>query len=112
MKFRRILALFCILLILSGLSSCGGLVLFVGTSPHGPNIIAVTGTCIGVQVVSMVGNGGGFVTVTVVTLSIDGRSSTFNFCGNMADRFPLNSLVTVNFTNGAPCAATTSIVIT
>jgi hypothetical protein len=108
-KFWRILAL---LLVLSGLPSCGGFVLFVGTSPHGPNIIAVTGTCINVQVVSMVGNNGGFVTVTVVTLVTNGRSSTFNFCGDVSNRFPLNSLVTVNFTNGTPCAATTSIFVT
>jgi hypothetical protein len=109
MKFRRILAL---LVVLSGLSSCGGVVFFVGTSPPGPNIIAVTGTCTNVHVVSMVGKDGGFVTVTVVTLFINGGSSTFNFCGDISSRFPLNSVVTVNFTSGTPCAAATSISVT
>lgn len=112
MRFRRILSLFSVLLILSGLPSCGGVVLFVGTSPPNANIVVVSGTCIDAHVVSMAGNSGGFVTVTIVTLSTNGRSSTFNFCGDLANRFPLNSLVTVNFTAGTPCSSTTSIVIT
>lgn len=108
MKFRRILAL---LLVLSGLSSCGGVVFFVGTSPHGANVIVVSGTCTDVHVVSMAGSGGGFVTVTTVTLSTGGHFSTYNFCGDVSNQFSLNSPVTVNFTAGTPCASTTSIVI-
>lgn len=112
MKYRRISALFCILLIASGTSGCGGGTLFIDTGPNGTTVVAVSGTCIGVHITTILGSDGKWITITVVTLITDGRTNNFNFCGDVADHFPLNSSLTVNFTTGTTCATPTSIVLT
>jgi len=112
MKARRIRTFVCILLVASGALGCGGGTLFIDTSPNGTNVIAVSGTCIDVHIISIVGSDRQLTTITVVTLLNDGRSSSFNFCGNIVNSFTLNTFVSVSFTTGSTCATPTSIVIT
>lgn len=103
MAMRRIVALFCLVpLVLS--AGCGNGAFFIGTGTHGANIIIATGTCTGVQLVNVVGPGGGFITVTSVTLFNNGFSWNFDFCGNLVNQFTLNAFITIHFTNGPGCA--------
>lgn len=108
MKMRALTAA-AVLAISLLLSGCGGVFLFT-TGTEGANIIVVSGTCTSVQTTNVVGNSG-FIVVTGVTLFNNGLSSTYNFCGNVASQFPLNSFLTVTFTSGTSCATTNSIVI-
>jgi hypothetical protein len=108
MAMRRIVALFSLALLLLS-AGCGTGAFFVGTGTHGPNIIIVSGTCTGVQLVNVVGPGGGFITITSVTLFNNGFSSNFDFCGNLVNQFALNAFFTIHFTNGSGCATPSAI---
>lgn len=103
MTTRRIVALFSLALLLLS-AGCGTGAFFIGTGTLGPNIIIASGTCTGVQLVNVVGPGGGFITVTSVTLFNNGFSSNFDFCGNLVNQFTLNVFLTIHFTNGPGCA--------
>jgi hypothetical protein len=94
------------------LTACGGFVAFVGTSPGFSGVIIASGTCTGVQIVNIIGPGGGFVTVTAVTLFSSGFSHTLNFCGDVSGRFPLNRSLSINYRNGSGCATLVSVVLT
>ncbi len=45
----------------------------------------------------------GNVQVTAVTLINSGSAQTINFCGNVVSQFPVNTLVTVTFTQTSSC---------
>ena len=92
------------------LSGCGGGTFLFTTGPEGTSFIVVSGTCTSVQTISVVGNGG-LILVTSVTLFSDGLSRTFSFCGNSAGQFPVNSFLTISFTNGPSCATPASVVV-
>lgn len=92
------------------MSGCGGGTLFLTTGPEGTSFVVVSGTCTSVQTLNIVGNGG-FILVTSVTLISNGISSAFNFCGDVTGQFPVNSFLTIRFTNGPTCATPGSIVI-
>jgi hypothetical protein len=109
MKARRMVTAAVVAFTLA-LSGCGGGTFLFTTGPNGSNFIVVSGTCTSVQTVNVVGNSG-FILVTSVTLISNGMSSSFNFCGNVTGQFPLNSFLTIRFTNGPACAMPASIVI-
>lgn len=103
MTMRRIVALSCLVLIILS-TGCGTTAFFVSAGGNGANIIIVSGTCTGVQLLSIVGPNGAFITVTSVTLFNNGLNSNFNFCGNLVSQFAINTFTTVHFTNGSGCA--------
>jgi hypothetical protein len=86
-------------LLLSGVAC--GFVFVGGAIPSGTT---VQGSVIGVQLGNMVNEAGGSVQVTFVTFFQSGASSTFAFCNNQINHFPLNQTVNVNFNPGQPCA--------
>jgi hypothetical protein len=92
------------------LSACGGGTFFVSHGPGGTNVLFVSGTCSTVQQTAIVGPGGSLIVVTAVTLFSNGSATTTNFCGNIVSQFPLNTFVSVQFTNGSGSATPTSIV--
>jgi len=106
---RLAVALLCASLM--WLTACGGFAFFAGTSPGFSRVIVVSGTCTSVQLVNIIGPGGGFILVTAVTFFGTGFSNTLNFCGDISGQFPLNRTMTVNYTNGSSCATPVSVVI-
>src|SRR5689334_8605471 len=69
---------------------------------------SVTGFVSSVQVTS---NGSASGQITVVIFLNQGSSQSVNFCGNVANRMPLNQTATVNFNSGASCSTLLSISI-
>jgi len=53
----------------------------------------------------------GTTQVTFVTFLGNGSSSTFAFCGDQRNRFPMNQNVRTNFNPGQPCASVVTIII-
>ncbi len=92
------------------LSGCGGGTFIFTSGPEGSSFIVVSGTCSSVQTVQIVANGG-FILVTSITLLSNGISNTLNFCGDVTGQFPVNSFLTVKYTNGPSCATPTSVVV-
>lgn len=103
---RTALALALVML----LSGCGGGTFIFTSGPEGSTFIVVSGTCSSVQTVHIVANGG-FILVTTVTVLSNGISNTLNFCGDVAGQFPLNSFLTIRFTNGPSCATPASVAV-
>lgn len=102
MAMRRIVALSCLLLLLFS-TACGTGAFFVGSGRGGANVIIASGTCTGIQLVSVVGPNGTFITATSVTLINNGLSTNLNFCGNLVNQFVLDAFITIHFTNGPGC---------
>jgi hypothetical protein len=63
-----------------------------------PGAQSATGT---VSLVQFSIDGG--VSITIITLTSNGLTSTLNFCGDQRVLFPANSQVLVSFTPGTPC---------
>jgi hypothetical protein len=96
-----------VFVLIAGLAlSCGGVVFFVSTDGHNVSVFSASGTVSIVQLT--VSNGNQF---TVVTLFNTTGAQTFNFCGNVVNRFPMNASVTVNFTNRNGCSSINTIII-
>jgi hypothetical protein len=72
-----------------------------------PGVSTVTGlvTVIELTVVD------GTTQVTFVTFLENGVSSTFAFCGDQRNRFPMDEDVRTKFNPGQPCASVVTIVI-
>jgi hypothetical protein len=105
---RRACASLLIVVLAVLLDGCGGVVFFIGTGPNQTTLI-VSGTCTSVQLVNIVGTDGVLVTATSVTLFDRGTSRTFQFCGDVGSQFPINSFVTVHYTNASSCLVPTVV---
>jgi hypothetical protein len=102
----RHLAVLAILLLAGMALSCGGGVFFLSTSGHGTAFFSTSGTVSIVQLTIVDGH-----QVTVVTLLNNNASQAFHFCGNVANQFPVDSFVSVDFTEGSGCSTVTQVVI-
>lgn len=85
--------------LVTGAFSCGGGTFFFSTDGENFKFFTVSGTVSIVQL-TIVENGH----ITVVTIIDSGTSQTLNFCGNVVDRFPVGTFVTVRFGEGAACS--------
>jgi Na+/proline symporter len=88
------------------LTGCGGISAFVATDGHQATVVSASGTVSIVHLTVVNGN----TTVTAVTLLNSGASTT-NFCGNLVDRFPLDTFVNVNFNPGSACGTVVAITV-
>jgi hypothetical protein len=98
-------ALALTLIAVLALSGCGG-VAFFADARSGSFAQSVTGSVSIVQLTVVDGD----ANVTVVTLAQPGFSNQLRFCGNVVDRFPLDSFVRVNF-NPAPSCVSSFVVV-
>ena len=95
-------------LLLICLTGCSGFY-FQNLPATGSSVTTFTGL-VSVVHLSSVSNNGTFISVTIVTFLQSGNSSTFTFCGNFVNQFPVNTMVRVNFNPGNPCATAQLIV--
>jgi hypothetical protein len=100
---RRLLAVLLIWLV-----GCGGVV-FQGALGPADTILTTSGIVSVVQLSTVINNGT-FISVTVVTFLLSGTATTQTFCGNFVSQFPVNTIVTVNFSPGTPCSTVQLIV--
>lgn len=105
---KRLLSLALTLSLALALTGCGN-VFVSGALP--PANSSIKGTVSSIQLGTVSGNDGGFVQVTFVTFFFDGASSTINFCGDQSTQFPLNQMVTTNFTQGQFCATLIVVIV-
>jgi|RhiMetdeSRZDD1v2_1073273.scaffolds.fasta_scaffold164660_2 hypothetical protein len=96
-------------LLLICLTGCSGVFYFHNLPVTGSSVTTFTGLVSIVQL-SNVSNNGTFISVTIVTFLQSGTSSTFTFCGNVVNQFPVNTMVQVNFNPGNPCATAQLII--
>ncbi len=100
-----------LLLVLSciSLSACGAFYVggFFDSCTAGSCVCR--GTVSIVQLTFVSDENGNSVSVTVVTLLQHGDAREVRFCGSQASQFPLNSIVTVNYTPGSPCSTLISV---
>jgi hypothetical protein len=78
----------------------------------GPDVLTVSGSVSGAQVITVPGANGTLIEVTVVTLQQTLGFTTTNLCGNVVARFPMNSFAQVSFKPGQPCSTIVVITIT
>jgi hypothetical protein len=96
-----------VLLVVSCLLWCAGCGnVFVGGAIR-PGVNTVSGLVSIVQLTIVDGT----VQVTFVTFLENGTSSTFGFCGDQRNRFPMNQNVRTNFNPGQPCGTIVTIVL-
>lgn len=88
-------------------TGCGNV--FVAGGFH-PGFSTVTGTVTLIEVNTVISNGSSFE-VTFVSFLVGGVSSRIGFCGDQSNQFPLNQMVTTNFTPGQSCATLVVVVI-
>ncbi len=70
-----------------------------------PGFSTISGVVSIVEFTTVVGGDGSFIQVTFVTFLQQGTSSTIGFCGDQRSQFPINQMVTTNFTPGQSCAS-------
>ena len=99
------------LLLLSALilAGCGGLAISFVSNQLPPG--TATGTVVTVSLTSGNDRFGNPVTITALTLTNAGVSTTLNFCGNQESQFSINSVVQVTFTTGSPCWVLMKVVV-
>ncbi len=97
-----------VLLLVVSLVGCGGVTSFGFFSNFSAATTSGVVSIVHFTVVSE--PGGTFVNVTVVTLVQNGSSSTTNFCGDVRNRFPMNTFVNVSFNPGQPCATVVQVI--
>jgi len=89
-----------VLLLALSLTSCGSITAIGGFTPG--QMVVVSGTVSSVQVTTTSANGS-MIQVTFVTLQTNGMSNQLTFCGDNANRFPMNTSVQVNFNPAQNC---------
>jgi len=104
----RSLGLICIVCLSIAISGCGNV--FIRGAVN-TNAQTVNGTVSFVQFTVVVDGSNVSTQVTVVTLATNLGPSTFNFCGDQRDQFPLNGLVQATFMPSQPCSNLLSVVI-
>lgn len=82
--------------------SCGTVTVRFVSNPQVPPS-TTSGTIITISLGSVTDIHGNPLTITTVNLINAGLSSTLNFCGDQLDRFPIGSVVRVDFTPDTPC---------
>jgi len=105
---RRFLAAPILLSVLV-LAGCGGLAISFVSNQLPP--VTVTGTVVTVALTFGTDRFGTPVTITAVTLTNAGVSTTVNLCGDQASQFAIHSVVRVTFTTGSPCSVLTSVTL-
>jgi hypothetical protein len=96
------------LLVLAG---CGGVTFRATTLQSGSTIQSTSGFVSIVQFTAMGDGNGTTVDVTFVTLAQSGAANQLAFCGNVANQFPMNSFVKVNFTPTPTCVSSFVVVV-
>jgi hypothetical protein len=91
------------------LTGCSGLIFFSGAIPPSSTFVTISGIVSVVQITTIITPSGTTTLITVVTFLQFGTGATINFCGNMGSQFVVNSLTTVNFTQGPNCATIVAI---
>jgi hypothetical protein len=104
---KRLLAAFLTVCLIVVFCGCGNV--FIGGALR-PGFSTVTGTVSFIQVNTIISNGAS-VQVTFVTFVQNGISSSIHFCGDQTSQFPINQMVTTNFTPGQVCATLVVVVI-
>ncbi len=99
------LVLWCILL--SGCGVSGGFYFDSGAA----GTRTATGTVSIVQLTFASDGKGTSITVTIVTLLQRNDAQDLTFCGSQVSQFPMNALVTVNYTPGVSCSTVNSVTI-
>ena len=108
MKRLALLLAFCLLL-----TACGGNVSVSGYFDSGAaGTMTASGTVGIVRLTFAQEASGSSVTVTTVTLLQNWNSQELTFCGSHAGEFPINAVVTANYTSGTTCSNLISVKIT
>lgn len=105
---KRFLALFLSASLFPVSAGCG--YTFVGAFWNGGATQNTSGLIVVVHY-SSVPNQGALVPVTFVTLSQNGSSTTFPFCGDQSSQFPMDQFVSATFMPGQPCNQIVNVVI-
>ena len=98
-----------VLLVCFMLAGCGSVFISFNSNQGIPS--TVTGNVVSSTLVSINDHTGQPLTVTRVTLTNGGLSSSLSFCGDQTGRFPLGATVKVEFTSGIDCMAIVNVVI-
>lgn len=98
-----------IFLLALSLCGCGAMVGTGGAATPG-QLSVVKGTVSSVQLSSVPSNGG-MTQVTFVGFQTNFTTSQMGFCGNVANQFPMNTSVTVNFNPGRDCNVISVVVV-
>jgi hypothetical protein len=105
----RVLSL-SLLLTLVLLTGCGQVFVNFTSNPQIPS--SSTSGTITVVVLGFTDDlNGNQVTLTTVTFLNNGLSSSFNFCGDQRQRFPIHQIVRADFTPGNACENLVTVVL-
>jgi hypothetical protein len=106
---RRVLSL-SLLLMTVLLTGCGQVFVNFTSNPQIPS--SSTSGTITVVVLRFTNDlNGNQVTLTTVTFLNNGFNSSFNFCGDQRQRFPIDQVVRANFTPGNVCDNLVTVVL-
>jgi hypothetical protein len=98
-----------VLLICFILTGCGSI--FIGFNSNQGVPSTITGTIVSSSVVLITDHAGRPLKVTRVLLTNGGLSNNVSFCGDQKARFPLDTVVKVEFTSGIDCMAIIDVVV-
>ena len=101
---NRLLALLLVACVLTT-TSCGDIFVRGAINPGSQSVSGVVSI---IQFSAVSGDG---VSLTIITLASNGTGTTFNFCGDQRELFPLNRQVNVNFMPGHACDSVITVIL-